>query len=742
MNIYQVYTRPRHRRYMFFIEQSYPFDEIYQIIITNLSIWGGRYNPIVPVIDGEIQFGYLDIIRHYDPDTIFYSNGVDPEMIKKLRLFNPVSYVNMDVQPRIQGISGVNTFFFLTEYGNDAKVLLPEKIWPKGSLLPSFYELNFGLSEGLYHHEVEMSKSQTQVWVNGEKFLELNKIIHTEKPINVTSLSKRSINTRILRNLEHAWHDDFELIVANDNSTTADLIYYWNRGLYEHKNLMYVTLEQLDELCKDKFFGGVLHDLKGDHSIHVVSQTLDKAEIEDIIASRLRPIAFLSNFQYRDTTSFPYKVLDGNGLFERNYGESVATQTLVSDTGLIHIPKLSFGGTPVYLGQKFALDISIVQDFSTSQKTALFPLTSDVSHIAKGLKGRINLHRNITAFLDSQSNSSDTFQLSVPSFDSLVRQLICRPVINGERIENKIVDIGPHDPGNRLNAFINAFGNNFGTIYDFLSDKYWMDIFEELCTSEKVAGDTIAFEELVNRALQMYREQNLEMVDRDKGWFNLENLTLGLKRTIKELAAYQVFFRGFKLKCPNCASVFWYHINEINETITCRGCLKSFDLPIEPRFAYKLNDLVKNNIYKTKDTRDGNLTVIGTLAVLSQGIGAFQYSAQLNVYDDIRNNKPMGDLDIVVNDNGKFKIGEAKYNSEGFFENKMKSLKSIAELARLTYPDAVVLACSVDDNGKLEKACQSLRRLFKDWPFQPEIVPIALRRPDYWHSKSHRYFVH
>jgi hypothetical protein len=740
MNIYQIAVRPRHQRYMFFISTDYSYDNLYRLIVRNQSLWGGRYNPIIPVSDGEILPGYLGIIKHYDPDLIFYSNGVDPEMLKNLRLFNATGYVNMDERPPIENITGVNTFFFLTEYDASAKVLLPKMVWPEDRILPKFYELNFGLSDTPYHHEYEMSKKQTQLLIDNEKLAELNKIIHLEKPVNMVALAKKKVNTHILRNLQHAQYNDFELVVAKDEKQTSDLLYYWNRGLYEHKNIVYVTVDQLKEFSKDKFFGGVLYDMKGDSSIRVVSTSLNKEEIEELIESLLRPIAFNSHFRYHDISAFPYEVLDSNGLFERDYGESVTTQTLVSDNGRVHVPKLSFGGTPVYLGQTYALDLKMSQDFESGKQSILFPLTSESRYIVKELKGRVTVSRNLSVFLNSQQNQTDYFKVSIPTFDGLVRQLICSPVIHGEQSKNKIVDIGPHDASNRLRAFIKAFNGQLDEIYYFFSDKFWVDIFDELSTSEKVAGDSLTFDDILNKAVAMYDQQKLEFVDRSQGWFNLENLTLGLKQTLAELTGYQVFFKGFKLKCANCSSTFWYHINEVKEVVNCRGCLRDFNLPVEPQFAYKLNDLIKNNIFATKTNRDGNLTVIRALAVLSNGLGPFQFSPQLNLYDDVHSNKPYGDLDIVVNDNGRFVIGEAKYHSKGFFDDSMKSLKSLAEITQMLFPDKIILACSEDEKNKLENACKSLERLLRNSPYKPEIESLLLSQPDYWHIKSHRYF--
>jgi len=725
---------------MFFISTDYLYGDLYRLILKNQSLWGGRYNPIIPVDKGVILPGYLSIIKQYDPDLIFYSQGLDLEMLKSLRLFNPMGYVNMDERPLSEDITGVNTFFFLTEYDSSAKVLLPDMVWPEDSVLPKFYQLNFGLSDTPYQHEYQMSKKQTQLLVNLEKLKELNKIIHLEKPLNIGTFAKTNVNTRVLRNLQHARYDDFEVVVARDEKKICDLLYFWNRGLYENRNILYVTLEQLKVLSSDKFFGGVLHDLKGDSSIRVVSMSLNQTEVEELIEKSLKPIAFNSRFRYYDISAFPYEVLDSGGLFERNYGESITTQTLVSDNGIVHVPKLSFGGTPVYLEQTYALELQISQDTASGQQTVLFPLTTESRHITKELKGRVTLSRNLSIFLNSQQNRTDYFKITIPSFDSLVRQLICSPVIHGENAKNKILGIGPHDASNRLKAFVKAFKGRLSDIYDFFSDKFWVDILEELGTSEKVAGDSLTFDDILNRATVMYQQQELELVNRNEGWFNLENLTLGLKQTLTELTGYQVFFKGFKLKCPKCSSTFWYHINDVREVVNCRGCLQDYDLPVEPQFAYKLNDLIKNNIFTTKSDRDGNLTVIRTLASLNYGLGPFQFSSQLNLYDDHHSNKPYSDLDIIVNDNGRFIIGEAKYHSKGFFAESMKSLKSLAEITQMIFPDKIILACSEDDKNKLENACKSLERLLKNSAYKPEIKPLLLSKPNYLHIKSSRYF--
>lgn len=174
---------------------------------------------------------------------------------------------------------------------------------------------------------------------------------------------------------------------------------------------------------------------------------------------------------------------------------------------------------------------------------------------------------------------------------------------------------------------------------------------------------------------------------------------------------------------------------------TCKGCNNKYELPVEPDFAYKLNDLVKNNIFQTPTSRDGNLTVIRTLSWLSNhGFNSFGYTAQLNLFSGVHPTKICGDIDIFCIENGKLIIGEAKHDSKAFAENHNKSLKSLVEVAKDIRPDKVVLSCSEDTNDKLAKAKQGLIHAFDRWEFQPEIETIELDKPDSYNLGGHRYF--
>lgn len=742
MKQFQITSRPRHLRYIYFIEKGYSYEKLFNIICFNLKIWGGRYNPIIPVDENVISEKYIELLKNYDPDYVFYSDGVSPEIIKKLRVFNPCGYFNLDEQPRREDISGVNSFYFLSKFDTNSKIILPQSLWQTKSPLLDFYKLNFGIESNTFVSESEIGKYHSQIILDKENFESLNQILHQEKPIMKSGLSRFNLNTKILRNLKNARHSDFEIVIDKDKSSIFNLIYYWNRLLFEGKNIIYLTIEELNVLCVDKFFGAILYDLSSEQSIQIVSLNLSKGELEELIKDKFNPIAFNRSFKYKDISDFPFEVFDDHGLYERNYGEYTTTQTLISEKGIFHMPKLSFTNEIGFYPQKWAVDVEIKKFGEDNYQNEIkFPHTTDTRYIIKNVSGRINRSRNMSIIIHSQRNISENLEIVIPEFKVLLRQLIIHPKIHGEALDTKYIDIGPHDASNRLTAFLKSFNFNFTEIDDFFTDRFWVELIEELITNDRTAGDSIHLRQIKSKVIDVLKQKGIELGQKGKTYQNEENLELGLKKTLAELCSYRVFLKGIKLKCTNCSSEFWYPIIEVSETINCKGCLENFELPIEPIFAYKLNDLIKNNIFQSKTLRDGNLTVIRTLvSIKNRSRQAFEFSPQINLYDNHLSKKPCSEVDVVCLSDGQLIIGEAKHNSSAFSEGSNKSLKSLVELAKEIYPDKIILSCYEDNNGKLEKAKKGLLHIFNKWEYQPEVEALHLYQPDDFKIGGHRYF--
>lgn len=748
MKQYQVSVRPRHFRHMFFIEETTSYEKLYSLIIHNQNIWGGWHNPIVPVRNGIINDSWLNIISHYDPDFIFYSKKIDPEIIYRLRLFNPIRFVEIDEDLRVREIEGVDVYNFLSQYQAKSNIILSTDTWKTKSPLLPFYKLNFGLEEHSYQHQFELSRGHKITQLSCENFHMINKLIYELRPIIPSQLSRNNLNTKILRPRTHL-SSHFEIVVAKDKTNIEDLLYYWNRKLFELRRILYCTLEELDLLCEDEYFGKVLEQLDYENTIYIASLSLTQIEIEEIINTKFKTVSKFIRFEVQQNTrDFPFEVLDANGLYEREYGEAISTTVIPRDESIIQLPELSFTKNPKFSLQSWIVDIEMTEYGRNYKNEIKFPLTTNTRYIIKEHDGRINLRRNISIIVSNHQKGNNT-NILIPLFEHHARQLIINPVINGKSINNPYAYTGNHDDSNKLNALINLFDQDLHTIEDFFSDEFWMNIFEVLSTSEKAAGDSISFHQIVEDCKAKFLSKGIIELNEEgriKGskkdtHLNEENLMFGLKYTMDELCHYRVFLKGYRVKCPHCSSRFWYSINDVGESLTCKGCHNNYELPVEPDFAYKLNDLVKNNIFNTSTSRSGNLTVIRTLALISQNsLHSFGYGPQINLYSNVHTKDISGEIDIFCIADGKLIIGEAKHDSKAFSENKNKSLESLVNIAKAIRPDKIVLSCYEDTNGKLAKAKQGVVHYFNKWEYQPEIDTILLSKPDDFHFRGHRYF--
>lgn len=158
MQQYQITSRPRHLRYIFFVDVEYSYDQWFELICLNQGLWGGRYNPIIPVTENTIFEQYHELLKHYDPDYIFYSEGVDPDVIRRLRLFNPQGYYKLEEQRLAWDIIGVNVFYLLSQLDPKSKIVLSSDLWKTGSPLLDFYKLNFGLGSSGTVSDYEIGK--------------------------------------------------------------------------------------------------------------------------------------------------------------------------------------------------------------------------------------------------------------------------------------------------------------------------------------------------------------------------------------------------------------------------------------------------------------------------------------------------------------------------------------------------------------------------------------------------------
>jgi len=68
---YGVESRARPCRLAFLLDpENCPPELLDTLFQTNYDLWGGRFNPLIPVRKGVISDGYWALLRYVDPDII------------------------------------------------------------------------------------------------------------------------------------------------------------------------------------------------------------------------------------------------------------------------------------------------------------------------------------------------------------------------------------------------------------------------------------------------------------------------------------------------------------------------------------------------------------------------------------------------------------------------------------------------------------------------------------------------
>lgn len=737
---FELITTQRHLRVIFFIPNGCENSNLANLFIKNLYLWGGRYNPIIPVEkDGQLLPEWAGILPYLDPDYVLYAPSLNLEHIKAVCLtagLNPIEINVLD--ERYDNIPGT--------YCSRLQSLLPYiqsffKLIKADSLqspLKEYYRINHMIDSTTSLPYVPNNRYR-QVLIDSNQSDKIHELIVTQRIEGLKWLPQLHLTTQILRAKKFE-SDSFEIIIAKDLNSFDDFIYYWNLALYRNNhfliNHLIITQEQLDVLVRDPYFGEFL-DLQNvrQNPVKVTSRSVGE-EALNIIQTQLQAITKSCHFKTKVIKNFPFEV-------ENTSSPTRPAEQPFVDAGynkghLFHIPSLSFSGEKIHESEHWIMDIVIrVNDRKNYIK---YPYTAR----AQWGPSRINSFRDTSLLLNSRTAR---LEVSLPSDYSVIRQLIESPHFLNEKGSPYLFEVGYSDSSNKLREFIKLFDNQFHYFQAFFYDRFWHEWFYDLSTNTRVEGDCFSLTMLFDSCLSLIQDSGIELKDKKESRYNLENLRLGLTDTIQELCEQKVLRAGYILKCEHCSSKTWYSISETSNQVTCKGCSNLNYFQAETPIAYKLNSLIKNNIAEKDKSGeikpDGNLTVIKTLSYFSNfSRDNFMYTPQLNVYEMAGSFELISDIDLICLVDGRLHIGECKNNSDAFAVDGHKSINSLLMVAEKIRPEVLVLSCTENPNKRLEKAKQYIEGKIYSWPFKPEILIHQTYTPDKYMFEGHRFWRH
>lgn len=80
-----VESRARHCRLAFLVDpEACPAELLDSLFSANYDVWGGRFNPIVPVRNGEIDEAFWSLLRYVDPDLIYTYASLSQKTIDRI----------------------------------------------------------------------------------------------------------------------------------------------------------------------------------------------------------------------------------------------------------------------------------------------------------------------------------------------------------------------------------------------------------------------------------------------------------------------------------------------------------------------------------------------------------------------------------------------------------------------------------------------------------------------------------
>lgn len=525
----------------------------------------------------------------------------------------------------------------------------------------------------------EILGNHSFVEINEDNFDSINKILFENQIYNSTLLSTLNVNTSILRSFETPIQY-FEIIITEDYNCQSDLLYHWNKKLYENYKYplqtILVTVQQLEELVKDLFFWNLIYKYSGEFKkIRLVSFSIKSAKLLEI-KNEIDSLNQVISFDVITDIEFPFPVSDNHGQNQKDFKENSCIVISQSTTHLLNLPKLSFNLSKLSNQDKWMVDISI-SELSRRKNKKLFPVNTETYSLSQ-TSGRIKWDKQLSILVSADNNSID---LNIISFRENVKQVILYPKKINKQREYLYDNCGLSDQSNLLKQFINLFNDDFYLIEEYLHDKFWFELFDYLSINTRVEGDTITFREIIERLNFIFQEINLKLDTKEKTFRNEENLKLGVQMILQELLNQKIFQPGFILKCKSCSSSLWYSLNETQSILKCKGCSFQNNFKAELPISYKLNHLIKNTFgMRDKDGKyspHGNLTVVRTLIHLHTTSTNFEYSPQLDIYKKYNDTRPITDLDIICMADGNLYIGEAKHNSSEFKKSSHKCLTNL-----------------------------------------------------------------
>ena len=150
------------------------------------------------------------------------------------------------------------------------------------------------------------------------------------------------------------------------------------------------------------------------------------------------------------------------------------------------------------------------------------------------------------------------------------------------------------------------------------------------------------------------------------------------ERELDGLIRQAILLQGVQIRCDQCFTDFWRHVDDLRRELVCPGCLSTIVFPANPNWSVRLNELVAG-----ATRQRGAIPVLHALYQLLNyaPVDTFTYVASQDVKARPGDER-ITDLDLLVLMDGKLVVGEVKSHPRGFDEGAVHGAKRMAQVLR------------------------------------------------------------
>lgn len=737
-------TNLRHLRLLFLVDCSVEAKWLQNLIYDNYQLWGGRYNPIIPVEEGKISAFYSQLLREFDPDIIYFTEKIGEQTAKKLCQGKQAKEIKVLDSNGRNNFPGVYSHHLLGEANKAYLTLLkPFSLvyFNRHEVDPqtSFYNLSFGIGNQ-YVEDMQLTQGIKKTILDVTDISSTNLQLSQLNPFYNCILCRLKAEFPFLRPTNDWEFNCLELIIYDEHNPFEDIVYFWNRGLYQQPCTEILQIiasnSQLALLQKDDSFGTLLKSISRDNSIFLHSLTIGLDELENIQASLSNSYKNIS-FKIQKSRSYPRMMrvewMPGFRQVKKN------RHLLLGGKNFLKLPHPAWHGLSHLFRGTYVYDIEFFSENKGRPNYLKFPFGT-VPHFVLGvIDARVERRHHISIFMNEEVEGVN---IVTPEASEVFSSRLNSRTDFGTIIKHPVRGLKSSDAGLKLTSFTRLFDQDLWMCRELLIERFWVDLllgkstapnkktftFKRTVQVDSVNNDqefsvkvpasnifnndgSFCYLDLISERRLAYLENSNQVRNFLKNHmqpFDDDSLIEFIERSVDEdleqyidpelqnLILKDALFIGMKVKCKHCGSNSFYLLAELSHKMSCKGCVQQIIPSIKSQLYYRFNDVLYNNIasdpVKRAKTYHGNFVVIRTLAYFSErseNLESFNWAPSMDVGIKLGDRWKGTDIDIVMICNGKLVIGEAKASASDFNASQFDQLKMMVEAF---VPDRLVLA--------------------------------------------------